>query len=471
VSRGYELILEGEYEQALRVLKRHVARQSNDGFNLIPPIHLGMAYLLTGRYAEAESHFQKLINTYRTSVSLHFIGLGMARWFQRNRPGAVDAWVQGFYARESSIKRLEIPFMLFYAGAHRPDLFDPSEAELLISEIVSTVDSEYYPYVIGKFLIGQLDDGQFNQQLRVSLYLEKWPDRINDHKLVASFYTGVRHLRNGNRAEFESRMRECAAVRGCRDRWDELVIAHCEVAELSARIDPQPVERQSASKRTVLGNLRQADAATDKDQTPAADDESTGGKFYANIVVRNALQARIKKALAQQSRTALLVPGANGNVIVFDAAADESEQELWALAETLSTECSATVWAVLIHDDDVLQYHLYVAGEFADEYDSTPGYFNIPAQVNLAQLARRAKRNQKPKGPEGGRPTLLCEEFGATDRGAAVRKILRSTQYAFQTERHRDLVRELGLPELSVGNGYRDLAKSKRLPKGTESLG
>jgi hypothetical protein len=170
------------------------------------------------------------------------------------------------------------------------------------------------------------------------------------------------------------------------------------------------------------------------------------GGFYTNYTLRVASKHAVASALA--GRNAFITPEINGCVVAFDEESDNQDQEaIGRLASQLSSSLHCSVFAVLDHDDDILWYQLYVNGKLADEYDSTPGYFDASA----------------PAPPAGGNAELLSAVFGTTEV-AAVEQILRRSShgkdgYVFASERHADLVRALELPEIAVSNAYASFDK------------
>ena len=166
------------------------------------------------------------------------------------------------------------------------------------------------------------------------------------------------------------------------------------------------------------------------------------GNFYTNYTLRGPSQREVALALA--GRKAVVTPEHSGCVVAFDEQSDEQDQDLMAeLASRLSRRFGCIVWTVLIHDDDILWYRLYESGEILDEYDSSPNYFDPVAE---------------PSAPSGGNAQHLCTAFGASDV-LKVEAILRKSAYddggyVFESDRHADLVRALGLPEFAVGTAY-----------------
>src|SRR5207302_8897170 len=132
-----------------------------------------------------------------------------------------------------------------------------------------------------------------------------------------------------------------------------------------------------------------------------------------NYTPKGPSQQAVAAALA--GRSAVVTPAQEGCVVVFDEASDEQDSAvITELASRLSRELRCPALAVLNHDDDILGYQLYLSGELADEYDSSPGYFDPSAE---------------PSAPAGGDAKRLCQAFGAGDQ-TAVETVLRKSSYA-----------------------------------------
>lgn len=179
------------------------------------------------------------------------------------------------------------------------------------------------------------------------------------------------------------------------------------------------------------------------------------GNFYTNYTLRGPSPQAVAAALA--GRSAFVTPAQNGCVVVFDEESDEQDTEIITeLASRLSRELRCPVLAVLNHDDDIFWYQLYLSGELADEYDSSPGYFDPEAE---------------PSAPAGGDAQKLCSAFGASSV-AEVESVLRKSSfdedgYTFAFERHADLARALSLPAFGVGAGFRYVSEGE-LPEGLD---
>jgi hypothetical protein len=179
------------------------------------------------------------------------------------------------------------------------------------------------------------------------------------------------------------------------------------------------------------------------------------GNFYTNYTLRGPSQQAVAKALT--GRSAIVTPAQDGCVVVFDELSDEQDTAIIAkLAARLSREFGCPLLAVLNHDDDIFWYQLYLKGELADEYDSSPGYFDASA---------------KPSAPAGGDAQKLGAAFGAGDV-AEIENVLRTSSfdeggYIFALERHTDLARLLGIPSFGVGAGFQYVTRGE-LPEGLE---
>lgn len=179
------------------------------------------------------------------------------------------------------------------------------------------------------------------------------------------------------------------------------------------------------------------------------------GNFYTNITLHGPDQDATVAFLNAQRRAAYVSPTVNGCTVVFDEACETQDTEiLEALAAQLSQQFACPALAVLNHDDDVLWYKLYDAGQALDEYNSAPDYFG--------------DEEEGPRGA-GGDARKLCRAFKAEQNLNDVERILRAAdEYLFALEQHDELVRALGLPTFAVGTGYNYLAEDET-PEGLDA--
>jgi hypothetical protein len=173
------------------------------------------------------------------------------------------------------------------------------------------------------------------------------------------------------------------------------------------------------------------------------------GNFYTNITFQLPNQEQLIDYLTEVGRSTYVSPTINGFTVVYDEKSETQCQELFNLTSQLSRRFNCAALAVLVHDDQVLHYELYQAGELIDEYISDPGFHNPEAG----------------SFPEGGDAKKLCTSFGVKHAINQVRTILRKPggegSYLFASARHERLVRTLGISPFwarGVG-GYRNIER------------
>jgi len=178
------------------------------------------------------------------------------------------------------------------------------------------------------------------------------------------------------------------------------------------------------------------------------------GSFYTNITLKTGDDDRVVTALKQARRRALVAPAEKGYTVIFDEASEKQDVEvLQSLANHLSRTCSCPALAILNHDDDVLMYWLYNGGELLDQYNSDPGYFD----------------EAEGSTPTGGDGRTLSETLASKGDQGTIDRVLRTPAdeddaFAFATDRHRELVSILGLPESAVGTGFAYLEEGEAPP-------
>jgi hypothetical protein len=167
------------------------------------------------------------------------------------------------------------------------------------------------------------------------------------------------------------------------------------------------------------------------------------GALYGNITLKGPSQAAVVEAL--RGRRAIVTRNIGDYTVAFDSVCDEQDIDgIQALTSRLSRELRCPALAVIVHDDDVFGYFLYEEGELTDWYNSSPSYFDFGSV-------------DSPAAPDGGNAERLCETFRA-GRPEQLEHILRQRPgkegYVFETDRHRDFVSVLSLPECSVGVAF-----------------
>jgi hypothetical protein len=162
------------------------------------------------------------------------------------------------------------------------------------------------------------------------------------------------------------------------------------------------------------------------------------GNFYVNYTTRGPERETVAKYLRSTKRRAFVSPTLDGMTAFFDKKSDSQDDAvIKELGKQASKDLGAPVLAVLNHDDDILAYWLFEAGELADEYNSCPGYFGGDDET-----------------PAGGDAKKLCAAFGVGPKVKQVDKVLRNEEYVFALDRHKDLAELLNQPWPYVCMGY-----------------
>jgi hypothetical protein len=175
------------------------------------------------------------------------------------------------------------------------------------------------------------------------------------------------------------------------------------------------------------------------------------GSFYVNFSVKREDPERVAAALKGAGCKAVVTPAIDGYVLVCEKECDtQDEKAIDRVGALISRAAEAPVLAVLNHDDDILCYWLFEDGRVSDSYNSCPDYFDELGEG---------------ESDSGGDSERLCKVLSAPSAAGAVDEILRSEDYAFAFDRHAALAEALGLPECSVGLGYRYLDGGE-LPEG-----
>jgi hypothetical protein len=179
------------------------------------------------------------------------------------------------------------------------------------------------------------------------------------------------------------------------------------------------------------------------------------GSFYSNITLRFGDQARVADLL--RGRRGAVSPEVAGYMVVFDSECDDQNwPEIDALVAGLSRDLNCVGLAILVHDDDVLYFVAYSGSAKIDEYNSSPSYFDFGATGGL-------------KPPAGGNAAALSAAFSGdvTRIERVLRRWSEDEPYVFESDRHSDLIAELGLPLFTVGTALGSFADGQ-VPEGID---
>ncbi len=176
------------------------------------------------------------------------------------------------------------------------------------------------------------------------------------------------------------------------------------------------------------------------------------GSFYANFTAFGIGASRVADILKGLQRDAFVASSVGDFTVFYDREADEQvEAAIVLVGSQVSQTCNCPVLAVLNHDDDILCYWLFKAGEQITFYNSNPGYFDDGDRT-----------------PIGVDAEALCEAFQRSDEETIdeVDAILSEEEdYVFALDRHQALSDWLGLPWEYVCIGY-NYIKSGNLMEG-----
>ena len=166
------------------------------------------------------------------------------------------------------------------------------------------------------------------------------------------------------------------------------------------------------------------------------------GSFYTQVLVRNADEHRCAEVMRTLRRSSYVIPPQNNVSVVCDKESeDQNIDTLDSLAFTLSSKLSTSAVAVLNHDDDWLIFRLFNDGKFVGG-----------VQVGHTPLSLR--------GPISKLRNLLNPRATLLPLYVA---LLRPR--IFQLQRHADIVDLLGLPQRSVGVGYKYISTDNSMKR------
>lgn len=174
--------------------------------------------------------------------------------------------------------------------------------------------------------------------------------------------------------------------------------------------------------------------------------------YYANITLQGPGHEEVSTFLNRAGQVAYVAPGAKRGTVIFHEDFGAQEQ----LAKALSAEFQSPVLLVMGFGESVLLYQLYVKGEHADAYVSSP------------------HEGLELDGPApAGDAAVLCAAFGI-EMPHLVRRVERilntptrpTTDYAYAANRHGELARALGLPMFAAGAGFSGIELGE-LPEGS----
>lgn len=112
------------------------------------------------------------------------------------------------------------------------------------------------------------------------------------------------------------------------------------------------------------------------------------GASFTNLIVHSDNVERIAGILDRilDNSTAYVSPSAGGWTGVYpESTENQDEGSLRSIAVRLSAILGCSVFAFLMHDDDVFMYWLFDSGELMDKYNSTPDYFDFSGTMSKSE--------------------------------------------------------------------------------------
>ena len=173
-----------------------------------------------------------------------------------------------------------------------------------------------------------------------------------------------------------------------------------------------------------------------------------GGR-WTSLTVRAASQEAVVAALRKLRRTAFVGPCESGWVSIFDEQCEmQSETDTVGLGNDVTRLLGTPGLAILVHDGDMLCSWVFRDGNLIDRYDSWPGYFH----------------GLDPK-PEGGNAKIACKALGLPDASRRLHEAMHEADdFTDGLSLHERILGALGLPETSLGLGYRYVAQGEAPP-------
>ena len=169
------------------------------------------------------------------------------------------------------------------------------------------------------------------------------------------------------------------------------------------------------------------------------------GNFYTNVTLRNAERQAVIEHMRAQGRSCFVSPTYYGFTTIYDRLCEEQDtRDLEALATDLSLRFHCAALAVLNHHDDVLRMGLAREGEWLTAYHSD--------QVL------------------SGSAWQLAKEFRVVGLLPVLWLLMRWPFVLFEIWRHGALASVLGIPNVTVGFGYKYLSRGERPDKDAEQF-
>lgn len=160
------------------------------------------------------------------------------------------------------------------------------------------------------------------------------------------------------------------------------------------------------------------------------------GNSYTNITMKNVEHQPVIAAMRELGRTAFVSSVVNDIVLVYDSETENNPATLPELARELSQRLRSPAISVLVLNDDLLVYHLFVEGDLVDTRRFQP-------ECSRTELLATAKNSAE----------KLAAAFGRVESTTEIEGPLQA-DCRYASDRHYGICDALGIPTTPGMFGY-----------------
>jgi hypothetical protein len=221
---GWELVLEGRYDEAISRLYEQYEEIGADGFLG----NIGCAYMLKGDPDRAVEIMEGLLSR-KYAGTTHYALAGVANWLCCGHEQAVSLWKKGRSCQYTDAAGgMELPLLLFYASVRTPVLIGKDETKDLLQQQLQHSWAACWPGPLGAFVLGKMTEDEARQKAVFTV-----EEVTRRQTMQVEFYAGLRALAGGDARRFNACMKRCASTKGG-ELTNEFYLARHEVAHLEA---------------------------------------------------------------------------------------------------------------------------------------------------------------------------------------------------------------------------------------------
>jgi len=231
-----------QYSNALEKAKQEVRNKCIDDGKIGASFTIGESLLLLGRYREAQRYLSDLAaeSDLDEKFGGHFMAAGLAFWFDDQPDRAVELWEEGLRAAYQAHLGMELPWVLLYAAARRPDCYSLIRAKRLIRQKSNWLENSSMGH-INAFVLQRQSYDTTMQKLAAPYRRPLYRDSpvvarfMIRFRSQLDFYAGVHALLKDDTELFYQQMLACASINDNEGGTSELLIAECEIREGPAK--------------------------------------------------------------------------------------------------------------------------------------------------------------------------------------------------------------------------------------------